>query len=99
MNSSATSPRNRRPAVAIGVAVAAAALMIAAAWFKRSAPAGSLTKEVLEGAVGLLMIVALFVPYLAVPIARAKNCARRSWPMMLVGPAGSNCSHWLCSPA
>lgn len=73
MNLTPNPPRTNRPALAIAVALAAAALMIVAAWFKRSAPAGSLTKEVLEGAVGLLMIVALFVPYLAVPMGRAKN--------------------------
>jgi hypothetical protein len=73
MNSTPTKPRSSRPALAIVVALAAAALMIVAAWFKRSAPAGSLSKELLEVTVGLLMIVALFVPYLAVPMGRAKN--------------------------
>jgi hypothetical protein len=73
MNSTPIRPHSSRPALAIVVALAAAALMIVAAWFKRSAPAGSLTKELLEVTVGLLMIVALFVPYLAVPLGRAKN--------------------------
>jgi hypothetical protein len=72
MNTTPTKPRSAtRPALAVGVALAAAALMIVVAWFKRSAPAGSVTKEVLDGLVGVLMIVALLVPYLALPFGRA----------------------------
>ena len=67
MPPTSTRPRSStRSALAIGVALAAAAVMIVAAWFKRSAPAGSVTKEALDGLVGVLMIVALLVPYLAV---------------------------------
>jgi hypothetical protein len=49
--------------------------MVVAAWAKRSAPAGSLTAELLEIAVQALMVAALFVPYLALPIGTAKNGA------------------------
>jgi hypothetical protein len=72
MNSTPTKPRSAaRPFVAIGVALAAAALMIVVAWLKRSAPAGSVTKEMLDGLVSVLMIVALLVPCLAVPCGGA----------------------------
>src|SRR5580704_15102606 len=72
MNSSSTQRCSvTRRFLAIGVALAAAALMIVVAWFKRSAPAGSVTKEMLDGLVGVLMIVALLVPYLAVPCGGA----------------------------
>jgi hypothetical protein len=69
MHRTLTKPRSTtRPALAVGVALAAAALMIVTAWFKRSAPAGSVTREALDGLGGVLMIVALLVPYLAVPL-------------------------------
>lgn len=48
MNSTPFKLRGGRPALAIGLALLAAGLMIPAAWFKRSAPAGSLTEEILE---------------------------------------------------
>jgi hypothetical protein len=73
MNSTSVKPGLSRPALAICVALGAAALMIVAAWFKRSAPAGSLAKDMLDWTTFLLMIAAPFVPYLALPLGGAKQ--------------------------
>jgi hypothetical protein len=78
MNSTPSKTRLGRPALAIGVALTAATLMMVIAWFKRSAPAGSATEEVLEGLSLALMIAALFAPYLALPSSGAKNGARQA---------------------
>jgi len=67
-----------RPVIAIGAALIAAALMIVAAAVKRSFPAGSVSEDVLEGAIMCLAIVAVLVPYLALPVGRGKNGARQS---------------------
>jgi hypothetical protein len=67
-----------RPAEAIGMALAAAGLMIVVAWFKRSAAAGSVTEEVLEVTVQALMVMALFIPYFALLIGGSKNGASQS---------------------
>jgi hypothetical protein len=77
MNSTPAKPRLSRPTLAIGVALVVAALMIVAAWFKRSAPVGSVAVEVLEGTIFVLMTVGLFVPYLALPIGAAKKVRGR----------------------
>jgi hypothetical protein len=56
-----------RPVIAIALAAVVAALMLAAAWFKQAAPAGSTVEGVLDGAILTLAVLGMFIPLLALP--------------------------------
>jgi hypothetical protein len=65
MNFSTLRASGRRVVVTLVFAVAVAALMLAAAGMKRSAPAGSTTEDLWDGVILVLAIVGLFIPMLA----------------------------------
>jgi hypothetical protein len=65
MNSARTNVSIRRIGLTLAAAAAVAGLMLAAAWAKKSLPAGSLASELWEGVILALAVVSILVPTLA----------------------------------
>jgi hypothetical protein len=65
MNFSTLSASGRRVVVTLFLAVVVSALMLAAAWIKQSAPAGSTAENPWDGVILVLAVIGLFVPMLA----------------------------------
>jgi hypothetical protein len=62
-----------RVAITLVAAVVVAGLMLGTAWLKRSAPDGSTATEAGEAFILVLAIVGMLIPFIALPIRRAKR--------------------------
>jgi hypothetical protein len=62
-----------RVAITLVAAVVVAGLMVGTAWLKRSVPDGSTAFEVGETIILVLVIVGMLIPFIALPIRRAKR--------------------------
>jgi len=63
-------PSTKRVAITLVLATALAGSMLLVATWKRSAPVGSVTAAIYESVIVGMSIAAVFVPFVAMPIAK-----------------------------